>query len=198
MQSLKNPLYLHKTTTWVFKILPHCPLNLIPLPAIISRLLEKTQSKRPPPNANFPTFDVVLPDIIEVSNKNHGAQSLLRILEFRLDGDLGEGKVIYIREEDEDTEVSDHSNQIDEAVDANKPANPSGYVPLPCKRIRHKRKGMQLMLLVNLLQSYKRRKVGDSWVAEDFFIALDLLRIIPDPNVAVFVDVMKRCACWPR
>ncbi|KAM1074256.1 hypothetical protein EV1_019003 [Malus domestica] len=48
----------------------------------------------------------------------------------KLDGDLGEGQVVYLREEDEDTEVSEHSSHIDEAVDVNESAGPFGSMPL--------------------------------------------------------------------
>ncbi|KAM1530062.1 hypothetical protein ACFX1Z_019204 [Malus domestica] len=88
-----------------------------------------------PPDVNFPNFDVILPDIIKVSNINDGAQSLLHILEFRLDGDLGEGQVVYLREEDEDTEVSEHSSHIDEAVDVNEAAGPFSSMPLLGKKM---------------------------------------------------------------
>lgn len=111
---------------------------------------------RQPLDANFPAFDVVLPDIIEVSKGNDGAQSLLCILEFRLDGDLGEWQVVYLTEEDEDMEVSEHSSHIDEAVDVDEAVGPFGSVPLLGKRMLQKHKGMQLMHPVNRLQSYKK------------------------------------------
>ncbi|KAM1530061.1 hypothetical protein ACFX1Z_019204 [Malus domestica] len=72
---------------------------------------------------------------LAVSNINDGAQSLLHILEFRLDGDLGEGQVVYLREEDEDTEVSEHSSHIDEAVDVNEAAGPFSSMPLLGKKM---------------------------------------------------------------
>lgn len=46
------------------------------------------------PDVNFPTFDVELPEIVEAENANLVAQSFLCILEFRLDGELGEGQVV--------------------------------------------------------------------------------------------------------
>ncbi|KAM2547230.1 hypothetical protein TB1_018561 [Malus domestica] len=52
-----------------------------------------------------------------------------------LDGDLGEGQVVYLREEDEDTEVSEHSSHIDEAVDVNESAGPFGSMPLLGKKM---------------------------------------------------------------
>lgn len=79
-----------------------------------------------------------------------------------LDDDLGEWQVVYLRKEDEDTKVSEHSSHIDEAVNMNEAPDPSGSVPLLGKRMRQKRKGMQLVHPVNPLQSYKSRKVGDS------------------------------------
>ncbi|KAM1161131.1 hypothetical protein ACFX2B_000259 [Malus domestica] len=45
------------------------------------------------PTTNLPTFDVDLLEIIEAENANDVAQSLLRILQFRVVGELGEEQV---------------------------------------------------------------------------------------------------------
>ncbi|CAN6712521.1 unnamed protein product [Malus baccata var. baccata] len=93
-----------------------------------------------------------------------------RRLEFRVNSELGERRVFYPGEKDEDTEVSEHNSNTEEVL-----------------------KGMQLVHIFTHLQSYKRRKVGNILANEDFVVALDPMQIILKPNVEVFVDVLT---CW--
>ena len=46
----------------------------------------------------------------------------MHILEFKLDGDLGEGQVVYLQEGDNDMEVSEHNGQNEEGVEVNEAA----------------------------------------------------------------------------
>ncbi|CAN6706457.1 unnamed protein product [Malus baccata var. baccata] len=62
--------------------------------------------------------------------------------------------------------------------------------PLLGKGMQHKWKGMQLVHPFTPLESYKRRKVGDGCSTEDFVVDLDPIRIIPKPDVEVFIDVL--------
>lgn len=78
----------------------------------------------------MPTFDEDLPTIIEAKNANDVAQSMLRILQFRVEGELGEGQVLNLWEEDEDIEVSKHGTYTDEGVEVNDATSLSGSKPL--------------------------------------------------------------------
>ncbi|KAM1034379.1 hypothetical protein PS1_038063 [Malus domestica] len=142
---------------------------------------------------NCLAFDVDLSEIIKAKNTNDVAQSLMHRLEFRVNSELGERRVFYPGEKDEDTEVSEHNSNTAEVVDMNEAACPYDFEPFFAKGMRRKLKGMQLVHIFTHLQSYKRRKVGDILANEDFVVALDPMQIILKPNVEVFVDVLT---CW--
>ncbi|CAN6718880.1 unnamed protein product [Malus baccata var. baccata] len=140
---------------------------------------------------NFPTFDVNLSEIIKVENANDVAQLLLRILQFRVKGELEERQVFL--QEEEDTEVSEHGTYIDEGVDVNEAIDLSGSKPFHGKGMRQKCKGMQLVHLFTSFESYKRRKVGNGRSTEDFVIYMEPMQIILKPDVEVFIDILT---CW--
>ncbi|KAM2608832.1 hypothetical protein TB1_037116 [Malus domestica] len=142
---------------------------------------------------NCLAFDVDLSEIIKAKNTNDVAQSLMHRLEFRVNIELRERRVFYLREKDEDTEVSEHNSNTAEVVDMNEAACPYDFEPFFAKGMRRKLKGMQLVHIFTHLQSYKRRKVGDILANEDFVVALDPMQIILKPNVEVFVDFLT---CW--
>ncbi|CAN6677243.1 unnamed protein product [Malus baccata var. baccata] len=140
---------------------------------------------------NLPTFDVDLLKIIEAQNANDVAQSQLHILEFRVEGELGERQVFHLREEDEDMEVNKYINHTEKAIDVNEATGPSDLEPFHGKGMLLKHKVIQLVHPFTLIESYKRKKVGDGHSTKDFF-ALDPLWIIPNPDVEVFIDVLMR------
>lgn len=59
--------------------------------------------------STFLIFYIVLPSTVSSCDARDVAQSLLHILEFKLDGELGEDQVVYLRRGDEDVEVSEHN-----------------------------------------------------------------------------------------
>ncbi|KAM1396849.1 hypothetical protein ACFX2I_014496 [Malus domestica] len=130
---------------------------------------------------NLPTFDVDLSEIIEVENANDIAQSLLRILQFRVNCELEERQVFL--QEKEDTEVSEHGTYTDESVNVNEAIDLSGSKPLHGKGMWQKCKGMQLVHPFTFFESYKRRKVGNGCSAEDFVIVMEPMQIILKPDV---------------
>ncbi|KAM2352136.1 hypothetical protein ACFXTH_006854 [Malus domestica] len=77
---------------------------------------------------------------------------------FKLDADLGESQVMYLREEDDDMEVSEHNGQNKEGFEVNKVVGPSNFKPLLDKGIRQKRKGMQLVHPFTPFQGYKKKE----------------------------------------
>lgn len=107
-----------------------------------------------------------------------------------MEGELGEGQVFYLRENDENTEVNEHSTRTEEGVDVNEAAGPSDSKPLLGKGIWRNHKGMQLVHPFTHLESYKRRMVNDGRFAEDFVVALEPVRIISKPDVEAFVDIL--------
>ncbi|KAM0981467.1 hypothetical protein ACFX13_014824 [Malus domestica] len=128
--------------------------------------------------------------IIEVENANDVAQSLLRILQFRVNGELKERQVFL--QEEEDTEVSEHGTYTDEGVNVNEAIDLSGLKPLHGKGMRQKCKGMQLVHPFTSFESYKRRKVGNGRSAEDFVIVMEPMQIILKLDVEVFIDILTR------
>ncbi|KAM2671257.1 hypothetical protein EV1_007091 [Malus domestica] len=78
---------------------------------------------------------------------------------FKLDADLGESQVMYLREEDDDMKVSEHNGQNEEGFEVNKVIGPSNFKPLLDKGIRQKRKGMQLVHPVTPFQGYKKKGI---------------------------------------
>ncbi|KAM1626175.1 hypothetical protein TB2_014210 [Malus domestica] len=128
--------------------------------------------------------------IIEVENANDVAQSLLRILQFRVNGELKERQVFL--QEEEDTEVSEHGTYTDEGVNVNEAIDLSGLKPLHGKGMRQKCKGMQLVHPFTYFESYKRRKVGNGRSAEDFVIVMEPMQIILKLDVEVFIDILTR------
>ncbi|KAM2964224.1 hypothetical protein FF2_022035 [Malus domestica] len=135
--------------------------------------------------------------IIEAHNANDVAQSQLHILEFRVEGELGERQVFHLREEDEDMEVNKYINHTEKAIDVNEATGPSDLEPFHGKGMLLKHKVIQLVNPFTLIKSYKRKKVGDGHSAEDF-VALDPLWIIQNPDVEVFIDVLMRWVGSPR
>ncbi|KAM1978072.1 hypothetical protein ACFX16_014804 [Malus domestica] len=134
------------------------------------------------------TFDK--PSTPEKSNANDVAQSLLRILQFRVNGELKERQVFL--QEEEDTEVSEHGTYTDEGVNVNEAIDLSGLKPLHGKGMRQKCKGMQLVHPFTYFESYKRRKVGNGRSAEDFVIVMEPMQIILKLDVEVFIDILTR------
>ncbi|KAM1097058.1 hypothetical protein ACFX19_014759 [Malus domestica] len=128
--------------------------------------------------------------IIEVENANDVAQSLLRILQFRVNGELKERQVFL--QEEEDTEVNEHGTYTDEGVNVNEAIDLSGLKPLHGKGMRQKCKGMQLVHPFTSFESYKRRKVGNGRSAEDFVIVMEPMQIILKLDVEVFIDILTR------
>lgn len=150
------------------------------------------QGKDIAPAPNLPTFDVDLLEIIEAENANNVAQSLLHVLQFRVEGELGERQVFYLREEDKDTEVSEHGTHTNEGVNMNEAAILFGSKPFLGKAMEQKSKGTQLVHPFTPFESYKRSKVSDGCSPEDFVIVPKPTRIILKPNVEVFIDVLTR------
>ncbi|KAM1415337.1 hypothetical protein ACFX2I_007002 [Malus domestica] len=120
----------------------------------IEKVLEDTKL-----DVTFLTFDVVLPNTALACDANDVTQSLMNILEFKLDADLGESQVMYLREEDDDMKVSEHNGQNEEGFEVNKVIGPSNFKPLLDKGIRQKRKGMQLVHPVTPFQGYKKKGI---------------------------------------
>lgn len=77
---------------------------------------EKTQSYQHE-MSTFSIFYIVLPNTVLAYDAKDVAQSLLHILEFKLDGELGEDQVVYLREGDDDVEVSKHNGQNEEGIE---------------------------------------------------------------------------------
>lgn len=146
----------------------------------------------------MPTFDVDLLEIIEAEYANDVAQSLLRILQFKVEGELGEGQVFYLQELDEVIEVSEHSTHIDEGADVNEDTSLSGSVTTLGKGMWWKHKGMQPVHPFTIHESYKRREVGDGLSVEDFVDLPKSIQIISKLDVDVFVDILTRWLGSPR
>ncbi|KAB2622323.1 hypothetical protein D8674_024505 [Pyrus ussuriensis x Pyrus communis] len=112
-----------------------------------------------------------------------------------LDGELGEDQIVYLGGSN-DTEVNEHNGQNEEGVDVNELAGPSDFEPLLDKKMRQKHKEMQLVHHFTHFQSYKRSKVGDSR-AKGVGVVPDPIRIIPKPDVEVFIDIVTSWAHSP-
>ncbi|TQE11599.1 hypothetical protein C1H46_002801 [Malus baccata] len=113
------------------------------------------------------------PTIVEAQNVNDVTQSLLRILEFKVKGKLEEGQVLYLQEENEDTEVSEHRTYTEEGINVIEAISLSNLEPFLGKGMQHKQKGMQLVHPFTPFESYKRTKVGDGRSTEVFVVDLD-------------------------
>ncbi|KAM1736245.1 hypothetical protein COP1_014606 [Malus domestica] len=142
------------------------------------------------PRESFDKPSTLEKSIIEVENANDIAQSLLRILQFRVNCELEERQVFL--QEKEDTEVSEHGTYTDESVNVNEAIDLSGSKPLHGKGMWQKCKGMQLVHPFTFFKSYKRRKVGNGCSAEDFVIVMEPMQIILKPDVEVFIDILTR------
>ncbi|CAN6711453.1 unnamed protein product [Malus baccata var. baccata] len=125
------------------------------------------------PTRKLPTFDVDLLEIIEAENANNVAQSLLRILQFRVVGELGEEQVSTLERKTRTQRSASMVPILTKALTVS-------------KRMWRKRKGLQLVHPFTSLESYRRWKVGDGHSVE----FPKPLRIIPKSDVEVFIDVL--------
>ncbi|RXH83524.1 hypothetical protein DVH24_005777 [Malus domestica] len=84
----------------------------------------------------------------------------------KFNGDLGEGQVVYLGEEDDDMKVSKHNGQNKEGFDVNEPTGPSNFKLLLNKGMQQKRINecnlYTLSPVSNPWGKKRRRKVGDS------------------------------------